>query len=402
MPLKMIIADDEPKTQYELNQWFKLSTRDIEVKGIARNGTDLIQRCRDQKPDICLVDISMPQLGGIEVIDKIRNLLPEAKLIIVSSREDLESAGQLVAGGVAAYMLKPVDDKTMIHTVRKISEIIRKNRSSKILYEPGYGNLREEKALMFEPFVHKILLHQYSPEDLKYMLQELNLQGKGPHSLLLINHPAFEVNSAKISDTKENVSALHRALGKVLNIDKEILWASITPRRSLCIVKNTSDEVIRRIPKLTLESAGKKLGIELHLVSGTIQSFEDEFQTVYSELSEILDNEMKVSPVIKTVINLLENEFMNKKLSLNMVAKDLHISPQYLSRMFKNEIGMSFSEYLIQTRISNAIQLMLSTNASIFEISDSVGYRSQHYFSTAFKKVTNSCPKAYRVKQENL
>ena len=68
-------------------------------------------------------------------------------------------------------------------------------------------------------------------------------------------------------------------------------------------------------------------------------------------------------------------------------AQALQVSPVYLSRTLKKELGTSFITLMTQTRIQKAIQLLNSTELSILDIAERVGYDSQHYFSTAFKKV---------------
>ena len=75
------------------------------------------------------------------------------------------------------------------------------------------------------------------------------------------------------------------------------------------------------------------------------------------------------------------------------------MSVSYLSKLFKQEMGQMFSEYLIETRIKVAIELLLNGNLRIYEIADRVGYSSQHYFCAAFKKVMGCSPSDYRAKQ---
>lgn len=74
----------------------------------------------------------------------------------------------------------------------------------------------------------------------------------------------------------------------------------------------------------------------------------------------------------------------------------MQVSPVYLSRTLKKELGTSFITLMTQTRIQKAIHLLNSTDLSILDIAERVGYDSQHYFSTAFKKVMGVSPNRYR------
>ncbi|UUZ80301.1 helix-turn-helix transcriptional regulator [Paenibacillus sp. P26] len=83
-------------------------------------------------------------------------------------------------------------------------------------------------------------------------------------------------------------------------------------------------------------------------------------------------------------------------MTLEQAAERLQVSPVYFGRVFKQELGVSFGQHLTQTRIKRAIQLLTSTDLSILEIAERVGYHSQHYFSTSFRKTTGMSPIQYR------
>lgn len=75
-------------------------------------------------------------------------------------------------------------------------------------------------------------------------------------------------------------------------------------------------------------------------------------------------------------------------ISLEQVARHVHLSPAYLSELFKRETGMSFIDYKTINRIEYAKKLLLTPNVSISEISSKVGYSDPKYFSKLFKKIT--------------
>lgn len=84
--------------------------------------------------------------------------------------------------------------------------------------------------------------------------------------------------------------------------------------------------------------------------------------------------------------------------SLQEVADKCQCHLEYLSRKFKNHYNISLKEYLIQTRLFHAKQLLRYSNASIDEISQAVGYPDQFYFSKLFKKKNGLSPSQYRKK----
>ena len=76
----------------------------------------------------------------------------------------------------------------------------------------------------------------------------------------------------------------------------------------------------------------------------------------------------------------------------NNVAAVAYITPNYLSKRFRAEMGMSLREYINHLRIEEAKRLLLSTNATISEVASAVGYDNISYFSTVFKKICGMSP----------
>ena len=82
------------------------------------------------------------------------------------------------------------------------------------------------------------------------------------------------------------------------------------------------------------------------------------------------------------------------------MAGALGLHPSYLSRLMKQELGMPFSKYLTNVRISKAIELMRDPNRRIWQVAEAVGYSGGNYFSVAFKKVLGVAPADYRLEEQ--
>lgn len=105
------------------------------------------------------------------------------------------------------------------------------------------------------------------------------------------------------------------------------------------------------------------------------------------------------SNVIKEVIQLVEKNY-REPIRLADIAKDLHINVSYLSRLFKDEVGFNFSDYLLNYRIEHAKMLLVQNrNWTILRVAEECGFNSQQYFSNAFKKNVECTPKQYRDKR---
>ena len=89
-------------------------------------------------------------------------------------------------------------------------------------------------------------------------------------------------------------------------------------------------------------------------------------------------------------------EHLGEDVSLTILADQFHLNPQYISQLFRNEIGVGFLAYLTNIRMERAKQLLLSTPESVAGIAGQVGYADYRVFTKAFKKTEGITPSQYR------
>lgn len=86
----------------------------------------------------------------------------------------------------------------------------------------------------------------------------------------------------------------------------------------------------------------------------------------------------------------------DREISINSIAKSLNLSPEYFSRLFKSETGLSPQQLIIKYRLDRACVLLTATNLTISEISNSVGIPDTRYFSKLFRRNKSMSPSEYR------
>ena len=89
-------------------------------------------------------------------------------------------------------------------------------------------------------------------------------------------------------------------------------------------------------------------------------------------------------------------EHLEQEVSLSVLAEEFHLNSQYISQLFKNEIGVGFLAYLTNVRMEKAKKLLISTPLSIAEVADRVGYGDYRVFTKVFKKTEGITPSQYR------
>ena len=89
-------------------------------------------------------------------------------------------------------------------------------------------------------------------------------------------------------------------------------------------------------------------------------------------------------------------EHLAEDLSLSVLAEEFHLNPQYISQLFKNEIGVNFLSYFTNIRMEKAKKLLLSTSISVAEVAEKSGYGDYRVFTKVFKKSEGITPSQYR------
>lgn len=101
------------------------------------------------------------------------------------------------------------------------------------------------------------------------------------------------------------------------------------------------------------------------------------------------------SPVVKQVLTFI-NLNLSSPLTVKKLAYEIGLSPDYLTRLFKKELGVNIITYINRKRIYTSLNLLKNTNLSIEEIGDLIGLNNTSYFSTLFKREIGISPKQYR------
>jgi len=102
---KILIADDHALVREGIAAFLKLCD-DVEVVAEASDGIEAIEKARKFHPDIIIMDINMPKLGGLETTIEIKKMAPETKVLVLTQYEDREYISRFLKAGVSGYLLK--------------------------------------------------------------------------------------------------------------------------------------------------------------------------------------------------------------------------------------------------------------------------------------------------------
>lgn len=100
-------------------------TGELEVAGLAADGKEAWELCRDQKPDVVLMDMRMPEYDGSWGIRRIKEDFPEIKILVLTTFDDTETVQAAVESGADGYVLKEMEDDRLIQSVKAVYAGIR-------------------------------------------------------------------------------------------------------------------------------------------------------------------------------------------------------------------------------------------------------------------------------------
>ena len=110
-PLKLLIVDDSNVIRRRIERSQQIDR--LEVVGLANNGVDAIEEFRRTDPDVVTMDITMPQMDGIECVEQLVALKPHVLILVVSALADKATAVEAMEKGANGFLNKPFTDRQL-------------------------------------------------------------------------------------------------------------------------------------------------------------------------------------------------------------------------------------------------------------------------------------------------
>jgi two-component system, NarL family, response regulator LiaR len=117
--IRVLIADDHAVVRQGLRAFLDLQD-DVEVVGEAADGEEAVAAAERLAPDVVLIDLVMPRVDGIEAIRRLRERVPAARAIVLSSFVDDDKLFPAVRAGAAGYLLKDVQPQELVAAIRTV------------------------------------------------------------------------------------------------------------------------------------------------------------------------------------------------------------------------------------------------------------------------------------------
>lgn len=117
--IRVLIADDHPIVREGFGSIVDAES-DIEVVAQASNGVEALECAAKANPDVALMDLRMPQMGGAEAIRRLRQANPDLRAIVLTTYDDDEAIYEAIRAGARGYLLKDVRPKDLVRAIRRV------------------------------------------------------------------------------------------------------------------------------------------------------------------------------------------------------------------------------------------------------------------------------------------
>ena len=395
---KVLIADDEDIIRRGLSRFVE-QDRDFRVVAQAEDGLSALEAVRMKKPDLALIDINMPFLDGLTITEQMLRENPHMLVVIITGYDDFQFVQKALRLGVFDYILKPVKEHEFFPLLGRIKEKLVAQRSNEKYLDWAKEQLERCRPSIVEKFMNKWVYGHLDEIEFQERLRYLELELPEQYTVAAIKlHGNFDgASSLKEIDWDDNL--LYFACQNIV----QELYAPMS--KTTCF-RTTLGELIvisdfipasqwERLNTEIRDAVDRCLNVDMLIarMDGIrVSTIPDAVEQALKQL----DSRQHYSNVVMQTIQYVDRDIANSELSLREIAESMFVSPQHLSRIFKQETGDTFGAYLAQTRVQKAMVLLRDPKLKMYEIAAKTGFSSQHYFSSSFKKLLGISPVEYR------
>ena len=414
--MKIIVVDDDNIIRMGLTKMIEKIDESYEVISSFQNGALALEYLKNHSKEVDLVitDIKMPVMTGIELIENsIKELDKSPLFLVLSGYDEFNYVRDTMKMGAFNYLLKPIKRDELKKILKEVDERINEIKSNDKIIDKSIEILKKD-------FFKNIL---FSSKELNKkvenpLLENLQLNENYQYKMIVLNK---KVDSSILYDFIKGIMDVHKDIeyssfgyndsvyiifyiNKKTNNNYNDIFEFIVNKSDCFIELNISVYILDDTDKIWKLREQSKLVKKMKENADESLNVKKYYLTQDERLKEILSSDLNDVNNNITVIKLAKDYIINnynKNISLKDVADEVYLSQNYLSELFKKEIGEGFYDFLSKYRIKKAKEVLLTTNLKVYEIAQMVGYNDSITFGRAFKKITGTTPNNFRNNREN-
>ncbi|MDF2645431.1 MAG: hypothetical protein K0Q73_1236 [Paenibacillus sp.] len=332
------------------------------VSGMASNGVSALEWLDHHYADLCITDVQMPIMNGLELIGHINEKYPWMSCIVISSYDDFQYVKQSLELEALEYILKPFGQEKIEKTLEKTAVKINSTRN------------RDAAELLLRHITAK-----------RELLDRWVFQARTNQS---------EKMPLLVVDTLETLESWVEERFYLL-LPLAMAWLALVTQE---LKKDNHDIRVREGEDTGLgDSTLTSDKVRFYFRLCAVRRLEEGANRIFRTIEENRSNHLsKTVQHIQTYIK----EHYAQKINLQEIADSLELSKGHLSSLFKQETGITIWNYVVSVRMDKARELLLQTPMRTYEVALQVGYEDQTHFSQLFKEHNGLTPSEYKRRME--
>ncbi|RJG15566.1 response regulator [Paenibacillus thiaminolyticus] len=449
---RLLIADDEALEREGLELIITRAMPDSFDIIHAPNGRRAIELAEEHRPDIVMMDVKMPGIQGLEALQDIQALHSRVKMVLVTAYDHFAYAKQAIALGVREYIVKPAKKEQIIGILQRLVQELEQERSKRDTELALRDTVSRLMPLVENELAMMLMNDQVRDWNVQQLIELAQFPLQMGYALVIVasapgTDEACEDGSWRLRLEKVYNTVRHELADRLSCIVSPMIDEQMTVFVRLKDGTQYAKEDVLALGEELVPMLRQAAEGTVHIGIGRLKFGIDKLRESYVEAAcaaayargaasaaavhfeqvpvragsysrperlEATRSGAHTEEALHAAIHLVQasrdreahavieqaraiiHERFHLPLAMEEVAGMVHLSPYYFSKLFKQQAGATFTDYITQLRISQACQYIEENKLSLKEICYRVGYRDPNYFSRVFKKVTGAAPSEYR------
>ncbi|RXZ82202.1 response regulator [Paenibacillaceae bacterium] len=398
----VLIVDDEKFVRISVMKCIDWHAHGFAEPRDAGNGEEALQILQREPVDIVLTDIKMPQMDGMALIKAIRDLQLDTEIIVLSCLNEFDYVRQALQLGACDYLFKPTmlpEDilQALVNAMNKINQREQTNHMIHSLSRKAYEHQRSlTESFLWEwidgkQWTATELLDKTSELQMAWLNGEVRVMRLAADDLAACLSSKFKGNAYLLKYAVTNIVdetlqpyCSHYLLSRTP--DEYVILFTLHPH------EKQEQELLQQMCAQVRDNLKQYLNFAVAAALSKAACTLADVREAYLETAALMQpgDSIAAAPEyryeIQEAIAYIDAHLGENDLGLERVSAHIKISKNYLSRLFKEVVGVSYIDFVTERRLEKARELYRTSDLRVYEIAEKVGYADWRYFTKVFKK----------------
>ena len=297
---KAIVVDDEKMIREGIRDTIRWEQVGIGEVYTASSGRKALEIIAEKQPEIMITDINMRRMTGIELIEQVREILPEMKVLVLTGYDDFEYARTCLRLKVQEFLLKPVDEKTLEKEIRKLTEQLEGEKRKQKEQEAVLRTAGSRQQEILENIMRGLIYDQ-NAKDLVSAAGAYGIESGKTMQLVILICEIQDEEKDGIAEGLLNMTIRNICMGLLDAHQEGITFFDRQDRALLLLFGDNSNMEAGEKTEEIVNVLREELDIRVKAVLGSVVTEPEELCISYNSAQYLIESSMPLQQVTQTV-----------------------------------------------------------------------------------------------------